>query len=148
MRVLTKRSHRSVSNAVLTSASSYERTGGPRLKREEGIRWVELLDKFKSAQERAGRSQGNLDEDANGIRNSALSAALSAAVSATAMDKAKPLPDAPRGGVGGGGGGSGGGTGRRSTTPDSTAQRSGHKHRSALPNLGRLGIGSRKNKRQ
>ena len=127
---------------------------------ENSIRWVELLDKFKSVQERSRRSQRgsrNPDEDANGIRNSSLAAALSAAVSASATtpvdqarQKGRTLPDAPRGGVGVGSGGVSG-SGRRSTSPDSSAQRgstsSGHKHKSGLGNLGRLGIGGRKSKR-
>lgn len=48
-----------------TTSSAYDRPN--RLKgREEGIRWGELLDKFRSVQERARRSQKNGSENDDG----------------------------------------------------------------------------------
>lgn len=84
------------------------------------------------------------------MRNSSLAAALSAAATADqARNKEKVLPDTPRGGIGGSTGIPG--PAGRSNTPDSGTQKGGaamgHKHRSSLSNLGRLGIGGRKSKR-
>jgi hypothetical protein len=125
------------------------------------IRWVELLDKFKNVQERARRSQRfsqrQFDQDANGIelKQSSLTAALSAAATADQPGiKGKALPDVPRSGIGGGGGigtpGSGGSRGNLAQDNVGTKGPSptppGHKGRSGLGNLSRLGIGSRKPK--
>lgn len=115
------------------------------------IRWGELLDKFKNVQERARRaqraSQRPLDQDGNGVGpyNPSLAAALSAAATAEQPGvREKVLPDAPRGGSGSGG--------RGFTSPDGIGAQKGtstpgHKSRSSLSNLGRLGIGPRKSKR-
>lgn len=140
---------------VSSSSSGYERATGSRLKtREENtIRWVELLDKFKSVQEKARRthraSQRQFDQDGSttGLRNPSLTAALSAAATAD-RGKERGLPDSPRGGrpdIGGSGG-------RNSTgdsgTPNRGSLLSGtQRNKSGLPNLGRLGIGSRRSKR-
>jgi hypothetical protein len=49
--------------------------------------------------------------------------------------------------VGGGGGGGGGRALEPKVSNSSSLLGSGHKHKSSLPNLGRLGIGSRKSKK-
>ncbi|KAJ5505375.1 Vacuole morphology and inheritance protein 14 [Penicillium expansum] len=145
------------------TAPSFDRSTGTRLKTrdENSIRWVELLDKFKSVQERARRSQGSTRHsfDQSGpMSNPSLTAALSVAAADRPEDRSS-LPDAPRGAPGpgnaaGGNSGLGGpGSGASGTaagrTFDSSATKAGpsHKHKSSLPNLGRLGIGGRKSKK-
>lgn len=140
---------------VSSSSSGYERATGSRLKtREENtIRWVELLDKFKSVQEKARRthraSQRQFDQDGSttGLRNPSLTAALSTAATAD-RGKERGLPDSPRGGrpdIGGSGGRNSPGD---SGTPNRGSLLSGtQRNKSGLPNLGRLGIGSRRSKR-
>ncbi|KGO73281.1 Vacuole morphology and inheritance protein 14 [Penicillium italicum] len=142
-------------------APSFDRSG-TRLKArdENSIRWVELLEKFKSVQERARRSQGSTRHsfDQSGpLSNPSLTAALSVAAADRPKDRSS-LPDAPRGAPPGpsnagaastslgGPGASGTATGRAF---DSSATKGGsyHKHKSSLPNLGRLGIGGRRSKK-
>ncbi|THC98822.1 hypothetical protein EYZ11_001669 [Aspergillus tanneri] len=157
----------SSNTASNSSSSSYDRSTGSRLKRDENsIRWVELLDKFKSVQEKARRSQrasqrpfdpeGSGSGSGPGFQNPSLAAALSAD---QARHREKTLPDTPRGGPGGatGTGGAGGaivsGVEGRATAGDSAPQKGGsilggsHRHKSSLPNLGRLGIGGKKFRR-
>jgi len=145
---------RALLSAPSVPPSTHERSAAAR------IRWVELLDKFKNVQERARRSQRfsqrQFDQDANGIelKQSSLAAALSAAATADQPGmKGKALPDVPRSGIGGGGGmgtpvpGSRGNLAQdnvRAKGPSPTPP--GHKSRSGLGNLSRLGIGSRKPK--
>lgn len=137
-----------------SGSSTYDRSSGSRLKREENtIRWVELLDKFKAVQEKARRAQraNQRPFDTEGIigfQNHSLAAALSATDQARNKERAN-LPDTPRTGLGPSGLGP---EGRRSPA-DGGNQKGGsilggaHRHKSSLPNLGRLGIGSRKSKR-
>lgn len=145
------------------AGTNFDRASGTRLKRDEShiIKWTELLDKFKSVQERARRTQASqrhsLDPDA--LQSPSLSAAFSAATTDRTRDRAG-LPDVPRaglvnpGGVGVGLGVSGsnvGGSGRGLVDPkagsSSSLLGSTSKHKSSLPNLGRLGIGGRKSKK-
>ncbi|CRG87728.1 hypothetical protein PISL3812_04748 [Talaromyces islandicus] len=124
------------------SGSSYDRPGGSRLKsREDAIRWVELLDKFKNVQERSKRSQRNLqrqferDLAGNGLKQPSLAGTLNAA-SVTEGGKDKSIPDVPRSGFGNtglgiSGRGSDGGVPRDGrSTPTS-----GNKGKSGLGNL-------------
>ncbi|KAJ9314817.1 hypothetical protein DTO271D3_4817 [Paecilomyces variotii] len=158
----------SVSNIGLLHAgprapvnNAYDRPTGTRLKgrEENAIRWVELLDKFKNVQEKARRSRMSRRHIDHGgtqldFQNPSLAAALSAAAASEhgrGNYKEKTLPDAPRG-VGSGLGITG--DGRRVSSPDSatghkgtSTPAAGHKSRSSLSNLGRLGIGARKSKR-
>ncbi|KAJ6126670.1 hypothetical protein N7523_002282 [Penicillium sp. IBT 18751x] len=138
------------------TAPPYERTTGTRLKREDSnIRWVELLEKFKNVQERARRAQAaqrhSLDPTEN-LQNPSLTAALSAATTDRTRDRSG-LPDAPRGmgglgvGVPGPSMGAGGSRGAFDSKSGSSSVLTAHKHKSSLPNLGRLGIGGRKSKR-
>jgi hypothetical protein len=145
------------------TAPSFDRSTGTRLKSrdENSIRWVELLDKFKAVQERARRSQGSTRQsfDQSGPpMNPTLTAALSVAAADRPKDRSN-LPDAPRGAPGpsnaaagntglGGPGPSASGT-AAGRALDSSAAKSAptHKHKSSLPNLGRLGIGGRKSKK-
>lgn len=126
---------------------------------ENSIRWVDLLEKFKTVQEKARRaqraaSQRQLGHDGlriGSLQNPSLTAALSAAATSDqARSKERNFGgDSPRGGAGPGG---------RSNTIDAGVQQQkgggggsilggAHRHKSSLPNLGRLGIGSRKSKR-
>lgn len=145
------------------TAPSFDRSTGTRLKPrdENSIRWVDLLEKFKSVQERARRSQGSNRHsfDQSGpLSNPSLTAALSVAAADRPKDRSS-LPDAPRGapgpsnaaggnsGLGGSGpGASGTASGRSFDSSTSKAGSSSHKHKSSLPNLGRLGIGGRRKK--
>jgi hypothetical protein len=84
-----------------TAPSSFDRSSGTRLKTrdENTIRWVDLLDKFKSVQERARRSQASQRhslDPSDSLINPTLTAALSAAAADRSKDRSG-LPDAPRG---------------------------------------------------
>lgn len=152
-----------ISNSTSQTTSSFDRASGTRGKSRDDIRWTELLDKFKAVQERARRAQAaqrhSLDPT-DTLQNPSLTAALSAATVDRTRDRSG-LPDAPRTGmvnpmgVGIGqvpGTASIGVSGNRGA-PDARATSStsllgsAHKHKSSLPNLGRLGIGGRKSKR-
>ncbi|GAB1203193.1 hypothetical protein APSETT445_001820 [Aspergillus pseudonomiae] len=135
-----------------SGSSAYDRSTGSRLKREENtIRWVELLDKFKTVQEKARRAlrarERPFDDGVPGFQGHSLAAALSAADQARNKERAN-LPDTPRTGLGLGAGAEG-----RRSPADMGNQKGGsilgaaHRHKTSLPNLGRLGIGSRKSKR-
>ncbi|KAJ5138347.1 uncharacterized protein N7515_003195 [Penicillium bovifimosum] len=160
-----KLAENSPSPSAQTAPTSFDRPTGARLKPrdENAIRWVDLLDKFKAVQERARRSQTN-----QSLRNSfdqtgpLLSPSITAALSAAATERPKDrsgLPDVPRGAPGGptnpaggnaGLGGAAGNVAGRAVDPKAgspTTLGSAHKHKSSLPNLGRLGIGGRKSKK-
>ncbi|KAE8156942.1 vacuolar protein 14 C-terminal Fig4p binding-domain-containing protein [Aspergillus tamarii] len=135
-----------------SGSSAYDRSTGSRLKREENsIRWVELLDKFKTVQERARRAlrarERPFDDGVAGFQGHSVTAALSAADQTRNRERAN-LPDTPRTGLGFGAGAEG-----RRSPADMGNQKGGsilgaaNRHKSGLPNLGRLGIGSRKSKR-
>ncbi|KAJ6189763.1 hypothetical protein N7519_004671 [Penicillium mononematosum] len=145
------------------TAPPFDRSTGTRLKPrdENSIRWVELLDKFKSVQERARRSQGSTRQsfDQSGPMNNP---SLTAALSVAAADRPKErsgLPDAPRGapgpsnaaagnaGLGGSGAGVSGTAASRALDSAAKGASSSHRHKSGLPNLGRLGIGGRRSKK-
>ncbi|OQE43228.1 hypothetical protein PENCOP_c003G05796 [Penicillium coprophilum] len=144
------------------TAPSFDRSTGTRLKSrdENSIRWVELLDKFKAVQERARRSQSSTRQsfDQSGpLANPSLTAALSVAAADRPKDRSN-LPDAPRGapgpsnaagnaGLGGLGPGASGTAAGRGLDNSTTKNAPSHKHKSSLPNLGRLGIGGRKSKK-
>lgn len=143
-----------------TSTSNYERPGGTqRLKTrdENSIRWTELIDKFKSVQEKSRRSQRSsqrqLDQQgagAGGIQNPSLTAALSAAATADqGRGREKTFADVPRGGIGGSGLGIGGAGGRGSSVDPKGGSLLGGagRSKSSLSNFGRLGIGNRRSKR-
>src|SRR5436190_19584359 len=91
-------------NAPGTSPAPYERpTGRLKTREDNAIKWVEMLDKFKSVQEKARRrsSQRQLDPDGNVMPHSSIAAAVAAA---TATDqnggKEKSAPDMPKIGAG------------------------------------------------
>lgn len=141
---------------------SFDRGSGARLKRDDPntIKWTELLDKFKSVQERARRTQAaqrrSLDPS-DPLQNPSLSAALSAATTDRARDHRGGLADArgaglvgPGSGAAGsaGGGGAGVGRGMMDKAGGSSSLLGGaQRQKSSLSNLGRLGIGGRKSKR-
>lgn len=151
------------SHSASQTTPSFDRSSGTRLKSRDDIRWTELLDKFKAVQERARRAQAaqrqSLDPT-DTLQNPSLSAALSAATVDRARDRPN-LNDSSRAGLLGSiGTGMGSMTGTSGTVgsvargageskPSSSASLLGsaHKHKSSLPNLGRLGIGGRKSKR-
>lgn len=148
------------STAQTAPPSSFDRSSGTRLKArdENTIRWVDLLDKFKSVQERARRSQASQRhslDPSDTLLNPTLTAALSAAAADRSKDRSG-LPDAPRGapamnptgnaGAVGPGIGNAAGRGLDSGVTKSVIPGPSHKHKSSLPNLGRLGIGGRKKK--
>ncbi|KAI9877244.1 MAG: hypothetical protein M1830_004453 [Pleopsidium flavum] len=122
------------------TSSSFDRPN--RLKaREEGvIRWAELLDKFKSVQEKARRAQRmqNRIEDGGG---GAQPPARHGMGMGEASRKDKAVPDVPKHSL-------------RPSSAGTMTQRppppgAGHKPKSSLGNFGRLtgGVGARKTKR-
>ncbi|KAL6233173.1 hypothetical protein BDW75DRAFT_232206 [Aspergillus navahoensis] len=145
----------SMASASTSGASTYDRTSSRLKQRDENsIRWVDLLDKFKSVQEKtrsSQRSQRLFDSnDGHTHQTTTLSAAIS---NADQIRRDKTLPDTPRptfGGAGGraspadgGGAGSaagGGGSGKGGILGP-------QRQKSGLPNLGRLRIGGGKSKR-
>ncbi|WEW60627.1 hypothetical protein PRK78_006114 [Emydomyces testavorans] len=133
------------------SSISYERPGG-RLKREESvIRWVDLLDKFKTVQERSRRSRGLAQREFDSDRyGSGFTGLASAAIADSNGGKEKALHDASASGAGGTAS-VGAGSGVRSSTGGdlgATHKGVGHKAKSSLGNFGRLsGIGQRKLKK-
>ncbi|OJJ73242.1 hypothetical protein ASPBRDRAFT_53463 [Aspergillus brasiliensis CBS 101740] len=157
------------SSSSTSSTSTYDRSTNSRLKRDDPpIRWVELLDKFKTVQEKARRSQRasqrpfDADGPSSSLSNSNNNTGDHSRVSGiggggSTRDRVSALPDTPRGlsgGAGNTGGGNegggrgstdgGGGTGKSSTGGILSGA---HRHKSSLSNLGRLGIGGRKSKR-
>ncbi|KAJ5989882.1 hypothetical protein N7522_010089 [Penicillium canescens] len=152
--------HSGPRSTAQTAPSSFDRSSGTRLKTrdENTIRWVDLLDKFKSVQERARRSQASQRhslDPSDTLLNPTLTAALSAAAADRSKDRSG-LPDAPRGapamnptgnaGAVGPGIGNAASRGLDSGVTKSVIPGPSHKHKSSLPNLGRLGIGGRKKK--
>ncbi|RDW65877.1 VAC14 family protein [Aspergillus mulundensis] len=142
------------STSTSGTSSTYDRTSSRLKQRDENsIRWVDLLDKFKSVQERtrsSQRSQRPFDaNDGNAHQTTALSAAIS---NVDQIRRDKTLPDTPRsalGGVGGraspadggsAGSAAGGGAGKGGILGP-------QRQKSGLPNLGRLRIGGGKSKR-
>ncbi len=122
------------------TSSTFDRPN--RLKaREEGvIKWVELLDKFKSVQEKARRAQRiqNRIEDGSGA---AQPPELDGRAVGEASRRDKAMPDVPKQSL-------------RPASAGSVTQRpaapgAGHKPKSSLGNFGRLtgGVGARKTKR-
>lgn len=111
----------SISTQQGPPVSSFERPNRLKAREEGGVKWVELLDKFKTMQERARRSQrqANLGED----------------FSASPIQEKEKLPtDAPPKNTGLRPG-SAASVGR----PIPTQQPSGHKPKSSLTNFGRFG---------
>ncbi|GLA00681.1 PtdIns(3,5)P(2) sythesis regulation factor [Aspergillus niger] len=151
------------SSTSTSSTSTYDRSTNSRLKRDDPpIRWVELLDKFKTVQEKARRSQRASQRpfDADGPSSSSNNNNNNAGDQVrggggSTRDRVSALPDTPRGIVGGntGGGGNEGGSGRGTNEGGAGKSSPGgilggaHRHKSSLSNLGRLGIGGRKSKR-
>ena len=145
-------------NSPITSSgapSAYERPTGRLKTREENvIRWVDLLEKFKSVQEKSRRSHlsaQRIDDDGNHSQHPSLAVAVAAS-----QNHGKERSSDPKMGAGGGTG-AGGGAG----TPTSAEAGIGgsqkpapnpapvQKSKSGLGNFGRLtsGIGPRKSKR-
>ncbi|KAJ5344554.1 hypothetical protein N7452_002558 [Penicillium brevicompactum] len=135
-------------STIQAAPPSFDRSTGTRLKTrdENTIRWVDLLDKFKAVQERTRRSSSQLHRNPD-AQNPTLTAALSAAAADGSKNR---LPDAPRGGPSAPAGNIGPGPGAGRTVDHgakgSSILGAAHKHKSSLPNLGRLGIGGRKKK--
>ncbi|KAJ5606446.1 hypothetical protein N7510_009227 [Penicillium lagena] len=144
-----------------SSSSSYDRSSGARLKgRDETIRWVDLLDKYKSVQERVRRAQRAAQRHPLDATDTLNNPSLTAALSAAATDHTRTrdragLPDAPRGAAGVGGNAGLSPLGGRGGASDGTGGKVAgapllvhpNKQKSGLPNLGRLGIGGRKSKK-
>ncbi|KAJ5156292.1 Protein VAC14 [Penicillium capsulatum] len=154
--------HGAPRSTAQTAPPSYDRPSGTRLKsREEStIRWTDLLDKFKSVQERARRaaSQRHSLDATDVLQNPSLTAALSVASADRPRDRSGL--DTPRAGAGmaspgTGGAGPAGSAFNGSRVPDASSKAGGpssllgstHKQKSGLSNLSRLSIGGRKSKR-
>jgi vacuole morphology and inheritance protein 14 len=118
-----------------SAVPSFERQNRLKAREDGGVKWVELLDKFKTTQEKARRSQrlAHLGEDLGG---------------SPVQEKEKPLPEGPPKSAGLRPG-SAASTGRPLPLPaGQVGQAPGHKSRSSLSNLSRFtgGVGGRKKK--
>lgn len=149
-----------MASASASSTSAYDRSSTRLKSRDENsIRWVDLLEKFKSVQERTRSSQRSqqrpFDTDGHGSSsfnshntNTSLSAALS---SGDQIRRDKTLPDTPRSPFGGVGGraspGDGAGSGISGGKGGILGAGGTQKQKSGLTNLGRLRIGGGKSKR-
>ncbi|KAM5443426.1 hypothetical protein MferCBS31731_001747 [Microsporum ferrugineum] len=134
-----------------SSTGPYERSGRLKAREESVIRWVDLLEKFKSVQERSRRSrrrsQRDLELERNGISASAMATASLPLYESNGGGIDRPLADIPSGGLGVGG------SVRRQGAQGNdslTAQKGGStvKSKTPLGTFGRLsGIGQRKSKK-
>ncbi|KAL4985475.1 vacuolar protein 14 C-terminal Fig4p binding-domain-containing protein [Aspergillus falconensis] len=145
----------SMASTSTSGASTYDRTSSRLKQRDENsIRWVDLLDKFKSVQEKtrsSQRSQRSFDaNDGHTHQTTTLSAAIS---NADQIRRDKTLPDTPRPAFGGAGGRASPADGGSAVSAAGAggAGKGGilgpQRQRSGLPNLGRLRIGGGKSKR-
>ncbi|KAI4209721.1 MAG: hypothetical protein LQ351_007375 [Letrouitia transgressa] len=118
-----------------TAAAGFDRPNRLKAREDSAIRWVELLEKFKSVQERSRRTNRSQNQADDGMVNSSSTAEI---------NKEKALPEVPKQNLQLPSGGSGGGP--RSTLPTAPS----HKQKSSLSsNLGRFtgGVGSKKQKK-
>lgn len=118
-----------------TPAAGFDRPNRLKAREDGAIRWVELLEKFRSVQERARRTNRSQNQADDGMVNSSSTAEI---------NKEKALPEVPKQNLQFPSGGSGGGP--RSTLPAAPS----HKQKSSLSsNLGRFagGVGSKKHKK-
>ncbi|KAF1984426.1 vacuole morphology and inheritance protein [Aulographum hederae CBS 113979] len=118
-------------NPATPASSGFERSNRLKAREDGGIRWVELLEKFKAVQEKARRSQRGVsldDDDA-----SAVVPKENRAVADVAGNERNTRPNSAQG------------TNRPPPQPAS----SGTKAKSSLSNLGRFagGVGGRKSKK-
>lgn len=132
------------SNPASSSVSSFERPNRLKARDEGGMRWSELLDKFKSVQEKARRAQRLANSSAAGfdlgddVEAFQEKAKLQAAAGLQQGSKPPALGARPN---------SAGNAARPTQHPPPTQ---GHqKSKSSLSNLGRFtsGVGARKTKR-
>ena len=116
-----------------TPGATFDRPNRLKPREEPGIRWTELLEKFKSVQEKARRAHRMENQVEDGILAS----------TATVVDsKDKSLPDVPKQAL-------------RPSSEGNASQRTGapsgplHKPKSSLGNLGRFagGVAGRKGKK-
>lgn len=124
-------SHTSYSVSSNAGPSNFDRSSRLKGREEGGIRWTELLEKFKSVQEKARRSQqprGNLDDGLDGRFGESLD---SGAFKDLARLRAPPLPmkDTPV---------------APSPAPVAVPP---HKSKSGLSKFGRLGVGGNRQKK-
>ncbi|EFQ97420.1 vacuole morphology and inheritance protein 14 [Nannizzia gypsea CBS 118893] len=133
-----------------TSSGPYERSGRLKAREESAIRWADLLDKFKSVQERSRRSrrrsQRDIELDRNGISASPMATTTLPLYGSNTGGIDRTLSDIPVSALG-----IGGGARRQGAQGDSLgAQKGGStaKPKTPLGTFGRLsGIGQRKSKK-
>ena len=124
-------SHTAYSASSNAGPSNFDRSSRLKGRDEGGIRWNELLEKFRSVQEKARRSQqpgGNLDDGFDGRPGEGLD---SGAFKDLARLRAPPLPmkDVPM------------------APPPASAAAPPHKSKSGLSKFGRLGVGGSRQKK-
>ena len=120
-------------SAPQTPGATFDRPNRLKPREEAGIKWTELLEKFKSVQEKARRAHRLENQVEDG---------MSASNATAAEIKDKTLPDVPKQGL-------------RPSSAGSASQRPGppsaplHKPKSSLGNLGRFagGVAGRKGKK-
>ncbi|EFE39043.1 hypothetical protein TRV_06278 [Trichophyton verrucosum HKI 0517] len=133
-----------------TSTGPYERSGRLKSREESVIRWADLLEKFKSVQERSRRSQRrsqrDLEIDRNGISTSTMATASLPLYEPNSSGIDRTLSDIPVGALG-----IGNGARRPGAQGDSLGTQKGGstaKSKTPLGTFGRLsGIGQRKSKK-
>ena len=140
----------------IPAAASYERPTVRVRGRDEttGIRWVELLDKFKSVQERSRRSRrtSQFNTGRHDLHGSATGSGFGAATSGLNLGgRDKGLPEVPSAGAGHAGvadGRAGLGAPRADSPSGASHKAPAQKQKSSLGNFGRLsGIGQRKSRK-
>ncbi|KAF2477995.1 ARM repeat-containing protein [Lindgomyces ingoldianus] len=113
-----------------SSVSSFERPNRLKAREDGGVKWVELLDKFKATQERARRSQrlASLGED---VRASPIQEKEKLSPPEVPLKNPNIRPNS---------------VASANRQPPTPAQGQGHKSKSSLSNLGRFGVAGRKKK--
>lgn len=116
-----------------TPTAAFDRPNRLKAREEGGIKWAELLEKFKSMQEKARRAHKLQNQVEDGTP---------ATTMANEGNKEKALPEVPKSSLRPSSAGS---TAQRPVPPSAPA----HKPKSSLGNFGRLtgGVGGRKGKK-
>jgi len=136
--------------SVSSVAGSYDRPNRLKSRDDSGsIRWVEMMEKFKSVQDKARRSQRlGGDDSLGGLPNGISGMGLGVhGPPFEPLGREKTLPDLPKG-MGPGGSRPASAEGMAAVKPP-PVQAQGHKSKSSLGNFGRLagGIGQRRSKK-
>jgi vacuole morphology and inheritance protein 14 len=134
--------HSSTPATGVGSTTGFERSNRLKSRDDSGtIRWVEMLEKFKSVQDKARRAQRPQGDDLSGLPNGISGLSMGGSTPFESLGREK-TPDLPKGAIR-----PVGADGVPTKPPPVQAQ--GHKSKSSLGNFGRLagGIGHRRSKK-